>query len=330
MSRLVSGIKPTGSAHLGNYVGMLRPGLELAARHEAYLFIADLHALTTTPDREHLERAVRETAAVLLAVGFDPERVTLFRQSDVAEIPELAWVLSCLTPMGTLERAHAYKDARASGESVNHGLFSYPVLMAADILAFDADVVPVGPDQKQHLEIARDLAGRFNLRYGDTFTLPQPVIRKEAATLPGLDGRKMSKRYDNTIPLVGSPETIRKRVARIVTDSTPRAAPKDPDDSTVYAIFSEFATEEERVRMAEELRTGTLGWKGAKERLTDVLVRELRPIRERYASLRSRPEHIEARLSTGAERARSRTKGTMERVRRAVGLQSTKPSPCEE
>lgn len=327
MSRLVSGIKPTGNAHLGNYVGMLRPGLELAERHESYVFIADLHALTTTPDRGHLERAVRETATVLLAVGFDPERVTLFRQSDIPEIPQLAWILSCLTPLGTLERAHAYKDARASDESVNHGLFSYPVLMAADILAFGAEVVPVGSDQKQHLEIARDLAGRFNHRYGDTFVRPRAIIRKGPATLPGLDGRKMSKQYGNSIPLVGSPETIRKRVAQIVTDSTPRTAPKDPDTSTVYAIFSEFATAEERARMAEELRSGALGWNAAKEQLTDVLIRELRPIRERYATIRSRPGRIEAVLSAGAERARNRSQDTMEKIRRAVGLEADSPAP---
>lgn len=323
MAVVVSGIKPSGRIHLGNYVGMLRPGLALTDEHEVFHFVADLHALTTLPEGERLRERAFDAAAVLLAVGFEPGRAVVFRQSDVPEILELAWVLSCLTNLGTLERAHAYKSAVEAGEPVNHGLFSYPVLMASDILAPGGELVPVGGDQKQHLEITRDLARRFNHHYGDLLAVPEPLLPDDADSLPGVDGRKMSKSYDNTIPLMASPDEIRDRVAGIVTDSTPRDAPKDPDTSAVYAVFTHFASREEAGRMADDLREGAIGWKEAKDRLADVLVRELTPLRRRWEELRENRDRVEEVLAAGADRVRKRARTVLADVRARVGL----PSP---
>jgi len=316
----VTGIKPTGTPHLGNYLGAIRPALRLAERYEAFYFIADYHALTTERDPEALRGYVRDVAATWLACGLDPERVVLFRQSDVPEVHELAWIFACLLGVGQLERGHAYKDAMARGEKPGAGILYYPVLMAADIVLYGADVVPVGKDQKQHLELTRDVAARLDHLYGEgTVRVPEALVT-EAPLVPGLDGEKMSKSKGNTIPLFAPSKQLRKSVMRIVTGPEPLEAPKDPEPSTVWQLYRLVAGEAAAERMAERLRAGGYGWGHAKQELFEVLEAEIGPMRARYEALRTDPEGLDRVLGQGAERARSVARETIERVRRAIGI----------
>ncbi|HPY62778.1 MAG TPA: tryptophan--tRNA ligase, partial [Kiritimatiellia bacterium] len=265
--RILSGIQPSGKLHIGNYFGMMRPAIELQQRGEAFLFIADYHALTTVADAAAMREGVRDVALDFLACGLDPERTAFYRQSDLPEVHELAWLLSNVTPLALLERCHSYKDKLAKGIAPNHGLLAYPVLMAADILIVQANVVPVGRDQKQHVEVTRDLAIKFNLAFGDTFTIPEPQIADAVAVVPGLDGQKMSKSYGNTIEIFGDPKATRKRIMSIVTDSKTLEEPKDPDTCNVFRLYKLFATEAQQADLAARYRAGGMGYGTAKKEL---------------------------------------------------------------
>lgn len=331
--RVLTGITTSGTPHLGNYAGAIRPSIEASRQDgvDAFFFLADYHALVKCDRPERVARSRLEIAATWLAAGLDPEKVTFYRQSDIPEIPELCWMLSCVTAKGLMNRAHAYKAAVDANterqiepdDGVTMGLFSYPVLMAADILMFNANRVPVGRDQIQHLEMTRDIAQRFNHLYGDgedLFVLPDVQIDDNVATLPGLDGRKMSKSYDNTIPLFeGNARQLQAAVNRIVTDSRLPGEPKDPDASHLYIIYKAFASAEQTQKFHAELRDG-LGWGDAKQRLFECLEDELGPMRERYHALMARPDDIEDILQTGADKARAISRPFIERLRQAVGL----------
>jgi tryptophanyl-tRNA synthetase len=320
MTRILTGIQPSGILHIGNYFGAIRPILELQDRGQVFVFLADLHALTSLQDADRLREYSRNAAVDLLASGLDPERTVFWRQSDVLEHAELMWILSTLTPAGLLERCHAYKDKVARGLSASAGLFTYPVLQAADILLYDADVVPVGKDQKQHLEITRDVAVKFNEAYGELFKLPEPMIQEDVATIPGLDGQKMSKSYGNTIDIFMEEKALRKRVMGIVTDSTPLEAPKDPEGSTILALYRHFASPEEVAAMEAEFRAGGIGYGHFKQRLHERIWEYFAPLRERREALLREPEQVDEVLREGARRAGAVARETMERVRRAVGL----------
>ncbi len=318
--RILSGIQPTGDLHIGNYFGMMRPAIELQDRGQAFYFIADYHALTTLPEPGDLRANTLGVAVDFLACGLDPERTLFFRQSDVPEVTELTWILSPVTPLGLLERCHSYKDKVARGITPSHGLFSYPVLMAADILIYQSNLVPVGRDQKQHLEVTRDIAGKFNLRYGEVFTMPEPLIREQTAVVPGIDGQKMSKSYGNTIPLFGSKKAIRSAVMRVVTDPRPIEEPKDPEEIIIYRIYRAVASAADAERMAEGFREGRLGYGEAKKILFETIWNYMEPYREKREELLAHPERVEAVLRSGAERAREVARRTLDRVREAVGL----------
>ncbi len=320
--RSLSGIKPTGAPHLGNYLGMIRPAIELQDSYDAFYFVADYHALTSTHDRAAMRAATYDATAIFLAFGLDPERSVFWRQSDTPGVTELTWVLSCMTSMGHLERAHAYKAARDRGEAgaINHGVFSYPVLMAADILMYDSDVVPVGKDQVQHIEMARDMAQRFNRIYEtDVLVLPEPLILEETATVPGTDGRKMSKSYGNTISMFAAKGKVKKAVMGIVTDSTSVEDPKDVNQA-VFQLWSLFAAESERETMFERARAGGLGYGDVKKDLLARLMDFFEPMRNRRAELEEKPEEVEAILRAGAVRARELAMPTLEACREAAGL----------
>ena len=328
----VTGIKPTGEPHLGNYIGAIRPALELVRDYESIYFIADYHALTTVRDPEFLRHYTRSVAASWLAAGLDPDRTTFYRQSDVPETFELAWVLACLTGKGLMNRAHAYKAARdlnrAAGvdedSGVNMGLFNYPILMAVDILIMEADVVPVGKDQVQHVEIAADIAGSFNHVYGRDHRLKVPTaLIPETDTgqaLPGLDGRKMGKSYDNTIPLFVPEKQLKKLVRRIPTDSTPVQAPKDPDRSPVFQLLEYFGSADVVGQTRRQLEAGGLGWGEVKNRLYEALAELLAPMRERYDALMQPESELDGVLAAGAEKARKRATAVLDQVRRAIGI----------
>ena len=331
MKTVLTGITTTGSPHLGNYVGAIKPAI-LSSRDEgvqSYYFLADYHALIKCEDPERVRQSTLEIAATWLALGLDVERSVFYRQSDIPEIPELTWILSCITAKGLMNRAHAYKarvqENEAAGEDpdyeISMGLFNYPVLMTADILMFNASHVPVGRDQVQHLEMARDIAQRFNHRYGETFVLPEAVVDENTAVMPGLDGRKMSKSYDNTIPLWLSQKQLRKHIMRIVTNSKEPGEPKETDESALYPIYAAFATAEERETMRRELAEG-LAWGEAKKIAFEKINEELAPARERYNDLISRPEVIEEILQAGAAKARQHAAPFMQRIRAAVGISS--------
>jgi tryptophanyl-tRNA synthetase len=325
----LTGIKPSGTPHIGNYLGMIRPALELAERYQALYFIADYHALTTVKESETLRKLTYDVAATWLALGLDPERVIFYRQSDIPEVMELTWILACFTAKGLLNRAHAYKDAVdenvAAGlspdEGINAGLFFYPVLMAADILLFGTHYVPVGQDQKQHIEIARDIAQAFNNNYGDVFTLPEAVIREEVMTIPGLDGRKMSKSYNNVIPMFASPNQLRKTVMRIVTDSRRPEEPKDPDRDNVFAIYRHFAGPEDVVRTREKYLKGGLAYSEIKTQLYELLEQKFSEARNKYEELMGDWGYLDEVLAHGAEKARKIAVPMMDRVRKAVGVE---------
>jgi tryptophanyl-tRNA synthetase len=333
--RVLTGITTTGTPHLGNYVGAIRPAI-LASQQpatESFFFLADYHALIKCDDPDRIERSRLAIAATWLAAGLDTSRVIFYRQSDIPEIPELTWLLTCVTAKGLMNRAHAYKASVDQNElagnepddGVTMGLFSYPILMAADILMFNANKVPVGRDQVQHIEMARDVAQRFNHLFGkgqQFFVLPEAVVDEAVATLPGLDGRKMSKSYDNTIPLFeGGPKGLRDAIARIVTDSRLPGEPKEPEGSNLVAIYDAFATTAERESFRAELRAG-LAWGEAKQRLVALLEREIGPMRERYEALIADPAKIEAALQEGARKARAIATPLLAQLREAVGLRT--------
>jgi tryptophanyl-tRNA synthetase len=318
--RILSGIQPSGVLHIGNYFGMMRPAIALQAEGEAFYFIADYHALTSLRDPDALRENSRRVALDFLACGLDPERAALFRQSDVPQVTELAWVLSTLAPMSLLERAHSYKDKLARGMSPTVGLFSYPVLMAADILIYDSDVVPVGKDQKQHIEITRDLAVKINETYGQVFKLPKPRIQAETEVVPGLDGQKMSKSYGNNIDIFGDEKETRKRVMSIVTDSMPVEAPKDPEKSTILKLYSLFASKHEIADMREKFEKGGTGYGEFKKELFEKLRDYFAPMRKRREEILRDKSYIDDVLARGAERANEIADQVMQRVRDAVGL----------
>lgn len=322
--RSLSGIKSTGSPHLGNYLGMIRPAIELQNDHEAFYFVADYHALTTERDAERMRRATYEITATFLAFGLDPARAAFFRQSDVPEVCELTWFLSCVTTMGELERAHAFKARKAEGTegTALHGLFAYPVLMAADIIIYDSHVVPVGKDQIQHVEMARDMAKRFNHHFGDTFVVPEALVRDEVMTIPGIDGRKMSKSYDNGVDVFLSKKKLKTRLMQIVTDSTPLEAPKDPSKCNVVALYKHFATAEQVAEMEAAYRAGGYGYGHAKLALFEVLDAHLAPYRERYDQLIADRDTLEDVLRAGALKARTTAREVMGRARERLGYPS--------
>jgi tryptophanyl-tRNA synthetase len=318
--RILSGIQPTGVLHIGNYFGMMRPAIALQAQGEAFYFIADYHALTTIDNPETLRANSRQVALDFLACGLDPDRAALFRQSDVPQVTELAWILSTVTPKALLERAHSYKDKIARGLPASAGLFTYPVLMAADILIYDSDVVPVGTDQKQHLEMTRDIALKFNETFSGDLKLPEPHIQPATETVPGTDGQKMSKSYGNTIDIFGDEKETRKRVMSIVTDSSPVEASKDPDNSTIFQLYCLFATKEETAAMREAFQHGGTGYGEFKKQLFAKLWEYFEPMRKRRAEILAEPGYIDAVLDRGAQRANEIAGKVMARVREAVGL----------
>lgn len=316
----LTGLKPTNVPHLGNYLGAIRPAMRLTESFEGLYFIADYHALTTVRDPKALREAVYDVTATWLACGLDPKKTLLYRQSSVVEVFELSWVLSCMVATGQLERGHAYKDAIDRGDAPNAGVFYYPVLMAADILLYDCDVVPIGADQKQHLELARDMAQRLNHHYGEgTVVVPEPLIG-EAPLVPGLDGQKMSKSRGNSIPLFADSKELRKVVMKFVTGSEPLEAPKDPDASVVFQLYQLVATKDQVDTLATKLRAGNYGWGHAKQDLFEALDAELGPLRETYRALRADEAGLDRVLDDGAERARAIARRTMERVRGAIGM----------
>jgi len=329
----LTGIKPTGEPHLGNYIGMFRPALEMTSTFESIYFIADYHALTSVRDRSALASWTRSVAASWITLGLDPKQTIFYRQSDIPEIFELQWVLSCVTGKGLMNRAHAYKAARDRNAEagvadldagINMGLFNYPVLMAVDILIMDADAVPVGQDQVQHLEYAADIAGSFNHLFGDVFTLKVPAAvtppGESARVLPGLDGRKMSKSYGNTIPLFAPEPRLRKLVRSIKSDSTPVAEPKDADGSAAFQLYENFAEPDDVAAMRRRLEAGGTGWGELKNALFDVLNTRLTPLRDRYDELMAPGSELDDILADGAERARERARPVLAGVRRAVGI----------
>jgi tryptophanyl-tRNA synthetase len=299
---------------------MMRPAVELQQQGEALYFIADLHALTSLHDAEALRRHSRDVALDFLACGLDPARALLFRQSDIPKIPLLSWILSTVTPMGLLERCHSYKDKTARGLAATHALFSYPVLMAADILIYDSDIVPVGKDQKQHLEVTRDIAVKMNETFGNIFKLPEPSIREDAAVVPGTDGAKMSKSYGNTIEIFAGEKAMRKKIMGIVTDSTPVEAPKDPAGNSIYQLYRLFSSADEAAAMAERFRAGGTGYGDFKKQLFGTVWEYFAPMRAKRAELEADPAYVEGILRQGAEKADAIAAIVMARVESAVGL----------
>lgn len=327
--RVLTGITTTGSPHLGNYVGAIRPAIAASLRDdvESFYFLADYHALVKCQEPERIQTSTLEIAATWLALGLDAERTFFYRQSDIPEIPELTWLLTCVAGKGLLNRAHAYKGAvdanvaegNDADAGISMGLFNYPVLMAADILIFNAHDVPVGRDQIQHIEIARDLGQRFNHLYGEHFTLPEALIDDSSAILPGLDGRKMSKSYNNTIPLWLDEAALRKAIMGILTNSQAPGEPKNPNDSHIFTLYQAFASADETAAMRQAFANG-IGWGEAKQRLFDQINAELAPARARYQQLVAHPAEVEAILLRGAVRARERTRAVIAKLRQAVGL----------
>jgi tryptophanyl-tRNA synthetase len=318
--RILSGIQPSGVLHIGNYFGMMRPAIALQAEGEAFYFIADYHALTSVRDPEALRENARRVALDFLACGLDPERAALFRQSDVPQVTELAWILSTVAPMSLLERAHSYKDKLARGMPATVGLFNYPVLMAADILIYDSDIVPVGKDQKQHIEITRDLAVKMNETFGQIFKLPEPRIQAATEVIPGIDGQKMSKSYGNNIDIFGDEKETRKRIMSIVTDSAPVEAPKDSSRSTIFQLYSLVASRNEIAEMRERFQKGGAGYGDFKKQLFEKLWDYFAPMRKRREEILADTAYIDNVLARGAKRANEGANQVMQRVRAAVGL----------
>jgi tryptophanyl-tRNA synthetase len=321
MTRVLSGIQPTGRFHWGNYFGAIRQYIALQTHEQAFYFIADLHALTTVRDPALLREYTHEAALDLLALGLDPSRATLFRQSDVPEVTELTWLLMTVTQMHLLEKCHAYKDKKSKGLAADAGLFTYPVLMAADIIIYDSDLVPVGLDQVQHIEVARDIAQRFNSMYNrEVFVLPQPYVIESTAKVPGTDGEKMSKSYGNTIELFDAPKKLRKKIMSIKTDSTPVEEPKNPDTDAVFALYCLFADETRQQALAARYRAPGMGYGEAKQQLYDAAMEYFAAARERRETLAADPHTLDDVLQAGAAKARRKAREVLDRAREACGL----------
>ena len=318
--RVLSGIQPSGALHLGNFFGMMEKMINYQQQDDLFCFIANYHAMTSLNDGKALARGTLEAAANFIALGLDPEKSTFWVQSDVPEVQELTWILSNFTPMGLLERCHSYKDKVAQGISPNHGLFAYPVLMTADILLFQSDRVPVGKDQKQHLEVARDIAIRFNNQHGDIFTVPEPEINDHVATIPGQDGRKMSKSYGNTIDLFQPEKALRKQVMRIVTDPTPVEEPKDPDSCNLFQLFRLFLNQEEAQALRQRYLTPGMRYGDVKQELFEVIRDFFIPYAEKRQELLENPEKLRSILALGADKAREQASSTLRKVRKKSGL----------
>ena len=319
--RILTGLQPSGKLHVGNYFGAMEPAVRLQEQGEAFYFIADYHAMTSSQDPAALRDNVRQLAIDFLACGLDPQRAVFFRQSAVPEVNELAWILSTVCPMSLLSKCHSYKDKIAQGIAPNHGLFAYPVLMAADILLYDSNQVPVGKDQKQHLEVTRDLAVKLNEAYGEgTVVLPEPIIRDDTAVVIGLDGRKMSKSYHNTLPIFGEEKPLRKTIMRIVTDSTPVEEPKPVENSVILELYKLFASEADYQTMVADHQRGGMGYGDFKKRLADAYWEFFAPMRARRAEILADPGYVDRVLADGAARAREEASKVLARVRRAVGL----------
>jgi len=319
--RILTGLQPSGKLHVGNYFGAMEPAVKLQDEGEAFYFIANYHAMTSVRNPEELRQFTRELAVDFLACGLDPDRSVFFRQSDVPEVNELAWILSTVCPMSLLEKCHSYKDKVAKGISPNHGLFAYPVLMAADILLYDSNLVPVGKDQKQHLEVTRDLAGKINEAYGEgTLVVPEPMIRDDSGVVPGLDGQKMSKSYNNTLPLFGDEKPSKKLIMRITTDSTPVEDPKPVDGSLILPLFRLFSDDDAYQDMIRAHEEGGCGYGDLKKRLAAAYWDYFEPMRARRAELLENMDHVDAVLDSGAQRAREEATKVIDRVRKAVGL----------
>lgn len=317
--RILSGIQPSGSLHIGNFFGMMQKMINYQRDNELFAFIANMHAMTSVIDRNTLSKGTMEAATNFLALGLDPEKSVFWVQSDVPEVAELTWYLSNVTPVGLLERSHSFKDKIAKGVAPNAGLFTYPVLMASDILLYQANVVPVGKDQKQHLEITRDIAIKFNNAYGETFVVPEADIDDNVAVIPGVDGQKMSKSYGNTIEIFAEKNVIKKRVMSIVTDSTPVEEPKDPDACNVFALYKVFASEQDAADMAERYRNGGVGYGEVKKELFELIWDYFAPYRERHTELMNDQPKVRKILIDGAEKARYHAVKTMRKVRKKVG-----------
>jgi tryptophanyl-tRNA synthetase len=318
--RILSGIQPSGSLHIGNYFGMMKPMIAYQEENELYCFIVNYHAMTSVTEGEQLASGTMQAALDFLALGLDPDRAIFWVQSDVPEVTELTWILNNVTPVGLLLRSHSYKDKIAQGITPSHGLLSYPVLMAADILLYQSEKVPVGQDQQQHLEIARDIAIKFNHLFGETFVIPEAEINPNIPTVLGLDGRKMSKSYNNTIEIFAEEEVLRRKIASIVTDSSPVAASKDPDKCSLFAIISLFLTEGEKAELAERYRRGGLRYSDVKQELFSVFWDFFAEAREKRERLKRNPAQIRDILKAGAEKARRKALPTLELVRKKVGL----------
>ncbi|CAN5614196.1 tryptophan--tRNA ligase [soil metagenome] len=318
--RILSGIQPSGTLHIGNYFGMMKPAIELQEKGEALYFIADLHALTTVHNAKELSSNIRDVAVDFLACGLDPKKACLFQQSHIIGVTELSWILSTIAPMGLIERCHSYKDKLAKGLPATHGLFSYPVLMAADILIYDSDVVPVGRDQKQHIEVARDLVIKFNEAYGDTLKLPEPSIREDTAVVPGLDGEKMSKSYNNTIGIFETESALKKKIMSLKTDSTPVESPKPVEGSTILALYKLVASTDDYTAMQNDFLAGGCGYGDFKKRLLAGVWEFFAPMRARRAEILADPGYVDRVLREGRERASGIADVVMARVRSSVGL----------
>jgi tryptophanyl-tRNA synthetase len=318
--RVLSGIQPSGKLHIGNYFGAMRQHLQLQVEHSSFYFIADYHALTSNPTPDEIASNTLDVAMDYIALGLDTEKTVFWRQSDVPEVTELTWLLSCITPMGLLQRCTSYKDKVAQGLSPNHGLFAYPVLQAADILIYNSHLVPVGADQKQHIEVTRDIAMRFNNAYGEVFTIPEAYIIESVAVVPGVDGRKMSKSYGNTIEIFEPEKSVKKKIMKIVTDSTPIEAPKDPDKCNVFALLKLVASPEELADWENKYRNGGMGYGEAKKRLAELMTDYFKPYRQKRTELENNISYVKELLTSGAERARAVARETLERARQSVGL----------
>ena len=319
--RILSGIQPSGALHVGNYFGMMRPAIELQEQGEAYYFIADYHSLTSITDPEARRAHSLDVALDFLACGLDPDKAIFFRQSDVPEVTELTWLLGSLTPMGLLERCHSYKDKQAKGIAANFGLFAYPVLMAADILIYDSNIVPVGRDQKQHVEVTRDIAVKFNNQYGETFVLPEPQIRSEVAVVPGTDGQKMSKSYDNTIEIFGDEKPLRKKIMRLVMDSRPPEEPKpDADQNVAIQLLKLVAPPDIAQSTQENLAAGGLGYGDLKKTLFEHYWEHFAEARAKRAELANNLEHVHQVLAEAAQKARALATTVLDRAKKNCGL----------
>lgn len=319
--RILTGLQPSGKLHVGNYFGAMKPAIELQSEGQGFYFIADYHAMTSNRDAAALRTNIRDLAIDFLACGLNPEKTVFFRQSAVPEVHELAWILSTLCPMSLLAKCHSYKDKTAQGIAANHALFAYPMLMAADILLYDSQKVPVGKDQKQHLEVTRDIANKINDAYGpETLVLPQPIIRPETELVIGLDGQKMSKSYHNTLPIFGAEKPLKKLVMRIQTDSTPIEDPKPTENSTLIALYKLFANETDVAQMIADHQNGGVGYGDLKKRLADAYWQYFAPMRTRREELSKDPSYVENILNLGAEKAREEASRVLQRVKKAVGL----------